>query len=358
MKLVQNNDPNLITQFVQAQSQNQFLQSYDWGEFQKKLGRTIYRFIVVDEEVAPIEEPTKESILGSLLIVKMPLPKGRSYYYIPRGPIVYLQTPVPDQNEMWQTIVRTLKKEFIKKDKALFLRVEPGINKKEKTDLRSILTSKYPVEYLPKTNQPETTLVLNLEPSQEELLNSMHQKTRYNIRLAEKKGIEITSGWAKKDADDFWQLLQQTAERDRFTPHPKDYYFKMIETLGGPWEVADASHVKLYRANYQGKTLAMNIMMSFGDTATYLHGASSNEGRNLMAPYLLQWQAIKDAKARKAKYYDFWGIAPTDNPKHPWAGITRFKKGFGGEVIRYWGMADIVYHSIWYLAYQTFRKFK
>ncbi len=356
MLLLTTEDSALINKFVQAQRPNQFLQSYDWGEFQKTLGRKIYRWLIIDEEASPAEEPTVESIIGSALAVKMPLTRGRSYYYIPRGPVVYTETPVPDQNEMWRTFIKALDKEYIKKDKILFLRIEPAMSKDEKTDLRSILTSRYPVEPQKKAVQPSTTLLLDLTLSQDKLLSEMHQKTRYNIRLAEKKGVQITTGWDKKDAEEFWKLLETTSKRDDFRTHPKEYYMKMIETLGGNWETLDAAHVKLYRASLNGITLAMNLMMSYGDTVTYLHGASSNEGRNLMAPYLLQWQAIKDAQAKKAKYYDFWGIAPTDSPNHPWAGLTRFKKGFGGKQVDYWGVSDVVYHSIWYVAYKLFKK--
>ena len=356
MKLVLQSNVTLYNQFVLAQHPNQFLQSSDWAEFQRRLGRQTRQFLVIDEEVSPIDVPTIESIMAGLMVVTMPLTTGFTYYYIPRGPIVYLQIPVPDQNEMWRTVVAGLRKQFVKRDHALFLRMDPGIAREEPSDLRSILTSKYPVEYLKKSVQPQTTLLLDLTRSEDELLQQMHQKTRYNIRLAEKKGLTITTGWSAKEAADFWKLLQETAERDAFSPHPEHYYATMVEVLGGNWKTRDLCGVQFYRAEHEGKTLAMNLVLSYGDTVTYLHGASSSDGRNLMAPYLLQWQAIKDAKAHGAHYYDFWGIAPTYNPKHPWAGLTRFKKGFNGNVISYWGTQDIVYHSIPYILYRTFRR--
>ncbi|MDD5567218.1 MAG: peptidoglycan bridge formation glycyltransferase FemA/FemB family protein [Patescibacteria group bacterium] len=356
MILVQNPDLKILSQFISAQRPNQFLQSLDWGEFQRKLGRNIYWFIVVDEDVAPPEAPTQEAILASLLLIKMPLRAGFSYYYCPRGPLVYLEVPIPDQNEMWQTIVKSLKKKYAVNDKVLFLRIDPAVSQAEKADLRSILSSRFPVEYLNKSIQPDTTLMLDLNQSEEVLINAMHQKTRYNIRLAEKKGLKISIGWSAKDVADFCKLIQDTSQRDKFKPHTDKYYQTMVETFGGEWDTKEKCRIKIYRAEYQGQTLAMNLMLRFGDTVTYLHGASSNDDRNLMAPYLLQWQAIKDAKAAGASHYDFWGIAPTDDPKHPWAGLTRFKKGFGGKIIRYWGTADIVYHSLWYIFYGLAKK--
>ncbi|MBU0706930.1 peptidoglycan bridge formation glycyltransferase FemA/FemB family protein [Patescibacteria group bacterium] len=356
MKLVLCPSKNILTDFLLAQHPSQFLQSHDWGEFQKSLGRKVYHFLVIDEEVSPADDPTPESIMASLSVVVMPLRKKRTYYYAPRGPVVYLETPVPDQSDMWRTIVADLKSNYMKKDNAIFLRMEPGIEQVERTDLRSILTSDYPVEYLKKSVQPSTTLHLDLSPEPEDILKAMHQKTRYNVRLAEKKGIRITTGWEKKDVEDFWKLLEATSTRDTFTTHSKEYYEKMVEVFGGEWDTRSACRVKLYRAEHEGKTLAINLMMSFGDTVTYLHGASSNEGRNMMAPHLLQWQAIKDARSSGAKVYDFWGVAPTDNKKHPWAGFTRFKKGFGGKIIYYWGTFDVVFRSFWYIAYSLLKK--
>jgi lipid II:glycine glycyltransferase (peptidoglycan interpeptide bridge formation enzyme) len=102
--------------------------------------------------------------------------------------------------------------------------------------------------------------------------------------------------------------------------------------------------------------IAANLMVFYGDTATYLHGASNYAFRALMAPNLLQWNLIQEAKKRGFKYYDFHGIAPNENPKHPWAGVTRFKKGFGGEIANYPGTYDFIYETGWYKIYKLFRK--
>ena len=108
-------------------------------------------------------------------------------------------------------------------------------------------------------------------------------------------------------------------------------------------------------AKHDSEYVAANIMCFFGDTANYLHGASSNKHRDVMAPHLLQWKAVCDAKKDGFKYYDFWGIAPNDDPKHGWAGVTRFKKGFGGEQVNYPGTFDMVVSKKWYLIYKVFR---
>lgn len=276
-----------------------FLQSNEWAEFQKKLGRQIWR-------------------LDNTLAIKYPLPFGQSYLYCPAG-------PVGDVEKL---------KELAKREKVVFLRVEPRTGKIDLTNF---------IETTPV--QPKQTLILDLSKSEKELLNSFHPKTRYNIRLAEKKGVKVE---IKKDATVFWRLIEQTAKRDNFSSHSKDYYSKLIES----------DFVKIFAAEYQGKILAANLVVFFGDTATYLHGASADEDRNLMAPHLLQWSAIKEAKKSGCDYYDFWGVAPTNQPDHSWAGITRFKEGFGGQRIDYAGTWDLPIKRGWYMLYGTIKRMR
>ncbi|NIP32988.1 peptidoglycan bridge formation glycyltransferase FemA/FemB family protein, partial [Candidatus Saccharibacteria bacterium] len=125
----------------------------------------------------------------------------------------------------------------------------------------------------------------------------------------------------------------------KFRAHPKSYYKKILESLGSMAEV--------WFAEYKGKVIAANLMIFWGNTVLYLHGASSRDHKNVMAPYLLHWELIKRAKADGYKYYDFWGIAPPDSPNHPWAGITRFKKGFGGTEVKYPGTFDLAINKFW-----------
>jgi len=172
----------------------------------------------------------------------------------------------------------------------------------------------------------------------------MHQKTRYNIKVAQKHNIKI------KQSDDFnkvWPVFQKTSQRDKFSLHPKKYYLKMLKTV---------PEIKLFCAFKDNAIIAGNLVSAFGDTVTYLHGASDYNYRNLMAPNLLQWEVIKQAKDQSFKYYDFHGVAPDDDKNHPWYGITRFKKGFGGNVKNYPGTFDFIYESGWYKIYKVFRK--
>ena len=169
----------------------------------------------------------------------------------------------------------------------------------------------------------------------------MKPKTRYNIKVAQKHQIKIDRG--ENYFPDFWRLMQKTSLRQEIKPHPQNYYKKMLATLG------EEGIIKLMVAKYQGRVIASNLMVYFGDWAVYLHGASDYEYRQYMAPFLLQWQAITEAKNQGKKYYDFWGV---DEKK--WPGVTRFKKGFGAEknFVEYLGADDEIYSKIWYNIYR------
>ncbi len=324
MEILEVKNSHELNDFVAGQPMSQFLQSGEWADFQESLGRKSWRFLVKDDG----------KIIASAVIVKYPLPFGQSYLYCPRGPIFIKNIPAILFNKL---------KELAKIEKAAFLKIEP---RAEVGDLKKIgFKEAAPV-------QPKNTLVLDLKKSEVDLLNSFHPKTRYNIRLAEKKGVKIRVSTDKKDVEHFWQLIQQTAKRDNFSPHPKEYYSALVEKLG------QAEMLKMFIAEYENKILAINLVIFFGNTAPYLHGASADESRNLMAPHLLQWVAIKEAKNRNCLWYDFWGVAPLNQPEHPWVGVTRFKEGFNGQRIDYVGTWDLPVKRFWYKLYKAIKKFK
>lgn len=305
-------------QLVGGISPNQFLQSWQWGEFQKELGRKVYRI--------KISRGNELAAAGQAIVHELPL--GLRYIYFPRGPVI-APLAVNHDDEFIPLFDNEVKRID---EKAIFVRVE-SIN----------FDFNRPGWRKAKEVQPEHTLILSLDMSEDDLLAAMHQKTRYNIRLAAKRGVAVRR-MEEGEFDKFWNLISMTTERDKFRPHPKRYYEKMLETLGDMAQV--------WFSEYRGKVLAANLMIFWGDTVVYLHGASSNEHRNVMAPYLLHWEMIKKAKAEGFENYDFWGIAPPDEPNHPWAGITRFKKGFGGTEVSYPGTYDLALNKFWYMLYR------
>jgi len=198
--------------------------------------------------------------------------------------------------------------------------------------------------------QPTHTLLLDLNKSEEQILVEMHQKTRYNVRLSEKKDLEFSDN--KIGFDAFWNLMQETARRDKIKLHSKKYYKLMLKI----------SNCRLLVANYKNKMLAGGIFIGFGDTFTYVHGASAGERRDLMAPYFLHWRAIQFAKQNGYQYYDFGGINLDETKdfdfKASWAGITRFKRGFGGEIFSFAGTFEMPIQPKVYKLFQQIKKIR
>jgi len=305
-----NNQKETWNQFV-IKNSGSFLQSWQWGEFQESLNRKIWR-IQVDNLKA--------------LVIKYDLPLGKNYLYCPYGPI---------GKGNFNNFLTEIKK-IDQQEKSIFFKIEPQ---------NKFQISNFKFQTSQKQIQPLKTVILDITKSEQELLSQMHQKTRYNIKLAKRKGVMIEE--SDKKMDDFLRLSKETAKRDNFHIHDQGYYKKMIEVLG------KQGIIKLILAKYKNKVIAANLVCFFGGTVIYLHGASDYNFRSLMAPYLLQWQTILQAKELGFKYYDFWGI----NEKK-WPGVTRFKKGFlprrqtgNGQEITHPGAFDLIFQPLWYKIY-------
>ncbi|PIX98619.1 hypothetical protein COZ22_04565, partial [bacterium (Candidatus Howlettbacteria) CG_4_10_14_3_um_filter_37_10] len=186
---------------------------------------------------------------------------------------------------------------------------------------------------------PENTLLIDLALSEEEMLAQMKPKGRYNIRLAQKKGVVIKTSTDPKDIKTYVDLLQDLESRGKYSGHPERYYFKQFEALSGE------NAGKIYISYFDDKPISAAIMGYADGVATYLHGASSNYHREVMAPYLIQWQAIIDAKNNGFKVYDFWGISPEGQSNHRLSSVTDFKLKFGGIRIADIGSFDLVFNK-------------
>ncbi len=342
-----------LNSFAASLPVGQFLQSWEWGEFQKAAGRKIFRFGVFDNK----------QLVGSALVVQQSLPLGKKYWYCPRGPVINFQFPHPSLPEAkpmagaaitnYQLVLKTLFGAITneaKRQGTLFIKIEPPVERNQQQSITATL-EQYRTRQVSFV-QPQDSWYLDVSKPEGELLQAMHHKTRYNIRLAERKGVTVRQGKLEKDFAAFWRLNKATRQRDQFTSHSREYYHDM-------WKSLPSDFLQLYVAEYQQKIIAANIVIFFGNTATYLHGASADEQRNVMAPHLLQWRQIQAAKKRGLRYYDFWGIAPVGSSKESdWAGITRFKKGFGGEAISYVGTYDLILRKGWYTLYKLAQKIK
>ncbi|MDO8558899.1 MAG: peptidoglycan bridge formation glycyltransferase FemA/FemB family protein, partial [bacterium] len=182
----------------------------------------------------------------------------------------------------------------------------------------------------------------------DELLTAMHHKTRYNIGVADKHGVVVGEDG---NVDSFLRLLKKTAKRDRFNPHPAEYYKKMFDYSGFQTKLYSAKHDGKPFGKAQGEPIAAALILIYGDAGYYLHGASDYECHSLMAPYALHWHIIKQLKAEGLKQYDLWGI-----DARKWPGVTRFKLGWSGQTVEYPGSFDLPISKFWYLVYQLARK--
>lgn len=282
-----------------------FLISSQWRQFQESAGRKTF-------------DVGKDGYA-----VKMELPLGKSYLY----------SNYPDTPKHLDEI-----KKIAKQEGAVFIKFEPmALLQGEIRNLRE-----FGFRHSLKELQPQRTIILDLIKDESQILAKMHQKTRYNIRLAGKRGIKISEAKNKGEYfEEFWKLLSKTAQRDKFHTHTKEYYKKLLAL----------DITKLYFAYKHGEgfheTHAAAVAVFFGGRATYLHGASDYKYRRDMAPHLLHWKIIQDAKDAGMEEYDLWGI-----DKKKWPGVSRFKQGFGGREVEYIGSWDFPINKFWYTLYR------
>jgi len=284
-----------------------FLQSFAWGKFKESLGKKVFRLAVIKTKVSVSDPFTSElKILCITQIIKEPLPILGNFLYVPHGPIFNTKSKQEVFNVLKNKII-----EIAKAEKSAFIRFEPKQGLSFAPELRHFKTS----------IQALYTLKLDLLPPLEEIIACFKQKTRYNIRLAEKKGVRVRVG-SRQDLGSFLALLKITAKRDNFFIYPDDYYIKMYECL------KPKNMIELVVAEIDREILGVFINIFFNKEAIYLHGATSSKKRNLMASYTLMWETIKRAKQKGCETLDLWGVAPENEINHPWYGFTRFKRGF------------------------------
>jgi lipid II:glycine glycyltransferase (peptidoglycan interpeptide bridge formation enzyme) len=317
--------------FLQAHiADGGFLQSNEWMGFQEYTHKKIFHF---------------EGDGCFANIVEYTLPWIGKYWYIPRGPVI--ANDMYDASGSARFLADIVKK--AKQENIGWIRTEPA------GEAMIRLWSEASEMTIKKTRhdtQPKEILVMPINGTEEDILSEMKSKTRYNIRLAQKKGVKIFTSHEQKHIDAFCDLVEITAKRDGITPHSREYYQKMLQVI--PDDM-----LELYLAEYDGKIIAANLVVFFGEYATYLHGASGNDCREVMAPYLLQWQQMQDAKKNGCRYYDFGGVR-TGDEKHKWAGITRFKQGFAPkqDAIRFLGSYDVILSQYRYRAYIALQSLK
>jgi lipid II:glycine glycyltransferase (peptidoglycan interpeptide bridge formation enzyme) len=340
------------------------LQSFEWGEFREKTGVKVIRRGFFDKD---------KLINGFQLTI----------HKIPKTP--YTIGYLPKAEMPTEEVIEELKK-IGKEEKCLFIQLEPNVVLKRHSG---------EVQNLSKANQDDGrdsghvhcvqcenlrcrqarmtklglisaahplftkyTFVLDLTKSEEELLKDMHQKSRYNIRVALKHDVKVFEDNSEKAFETYWKITEETTKRQKFYAHTKQYHQHQWETFAHDAKT-DQLTSHLFTATYDGKVLTTLLFFVFHDTLYYPYGASSNEHRNVMHSNLAMWEGIKFGQKLGLKKFDMWGaMDPNPDQKDPWYGFHNFKQKFGPEHVEFIGSFDLVINPALYQGYKIADKLR
>lgn len=296
------------------------LQSKYWANFKKKYGWKIHK-------------------IDKVRVFEKKLPFGKSFFYIPEIS--------SDQHSMFG-IRKLLSKiePLAKKHKAIFLRIEPLEEDSRIKDIFKKEGFRRAFEEI----QPRFRQWIDLDKSEDEILKNMKSKGRYNVRLAKRRGVKVVKSESPKDIEILYRLYKETAMREGFPPRPKKYFINLFH------ELFAKKNAMFFIAMYQGRPTAALFVTFYDKIASFLYGGSSSRDRNVMSPYLVHWEAIKEAKNRGMEIYDMLAIAPREDEKHKHYGLRRFKKQFGGRQVNLVGGWDMVYSKFWYFLFRIAEK--
>lgn len=303
------------------------LQSWEWGDVKRASGWAALRVLV--------EAPDGSARAACSVLRKKPGPGVAPLLYAPRGPVF---TGEEDLHALIEVVRDHAEGAFMFKCDPPVEPASPHATALARAGLVEARSGAFG------GIQPTAVMVLDLVPDEDKILEGFKPKWRYNIRLAERKGVTVREG-ARTDVDGFYGLLLETARRDGFVVRGRTYFHTLWDTL------EPAGMLKLFIAEYESSPIAGILCTMMGDRVVYNYGASSNEHRNAMPNHLLQWTAIRWAAAAGYSLYDFRGVSPLRNgePAEPHiAGLNRFKEGFGARYVEYAGPFDLPLRRGWY----------
>lgn len=324
------------TEFLEKHERCNFQQSIEWSKV-----KSFWKNEIV------LAEDENGKIIGSISILVRKIPVFGYMMYSSRGPVC----DIYDESVLKQLTEGA--KEIAKKYNAFVFKIEPDI-KSDDQEFRKVITNlgykiKDDAKNFREEIQPRYVFRLDIKgKTEDEVFAGFHQKTRYNIRLATKKGVVVKEG-TREDLKEFHKIMIETGSRDGFIIRPLEYFEKMYDELA-------PNHMKLLMAYHEDKPISGVIPIMYGNKTWYLYGASSNEHRNLMPNYLLQWEMIKMAIQNKSDIYDLRGVSGVVDENHPQYGLYRFKKGFGAEFTEFIGEVYMPYKSLKYNLYKFSEK--
>lgn len=330
--------------FLVRQKFSPFLQSWAMGEVYRETGQEPMRLEIRDSD----------TIQGICQAIVVPARRGK-HLAVSYGPVLSKAVNI-------EPLIEELTRIAKEKD-CCFLRISPfwKADSKEASELKGKPSPLHMLAehiwYLPLHKNHPWSPSANEEGqrTEDEILKEMRKNTRNLIRRAEREGVEIIrSQDPLKDLPKFIKLHEETRKRHHFTPYTNAFFEAQVRNF------APQNDCILYLAKYQGEVIASSMHMHLGGETSYHHGASTHKYSKIPASYLLQWTAIQDAIARGDHTYSFWGIAPEGVKKHPFAGVTLFKRGFGGELLELTHCVDIPITKKYYLTrtFETIRKWR
>lgn len=312
--------------FVLSQN-GPFLQSSSWEQFQKSTGKKVLFLEDYDWQA---------------LIIINPLRFGKTYFYVPYGPI--WDKEKNSERIILENFLNKLKS-IAKEYNAIFLKIEPQTSDEKIAAIARNLGFKK----AEKSIQPEDSLIIDIARPEKEILESFEKRCRNEIKLADKKNVSLYADNTDIGIKNFMELLEKTAKRDSFRTHPLAYYDALIKSL------KPAGQVDLFFAKIGQDIISACVIVYFGDTASYIHAASAGHYR---AANALVWTAMREAKKKQCARFDLYGVAPLSAVEsHPWRGLTKFKESFGGARTHYIGAFDYPFSKFWFNLYKFGKKY-
>jgi len=345
LKIKEIKEKEIWENFLLECDEKTFLQSWNWGEFQKMMGNKIWRLGIFENG-----EP-----FSVALVIKVEARRG-TFLFVPHGPNI--KSKIKNQKLKILEILLAKLKEIAKEEKCDFIRIAPILERSEGNIkiFKNLGFREAPIHI-----HPELTWQLGITPSEENLLMQMRKTTRYLIRQVQKnEEIKIEKSNKIEDVEKFNALYQEVARRQNFVPFPLDYLKNEFLSF------LPDNQISIFFGKYKGEVISSGIFIFWQGICFYHHGASSLKYPKTPVSYLLLWEAIKEAKKRGCQNLNFWGIAPITSDfrlqtsDHPWAGLTLFKMGFGGYKKEYLKTQDLPLSPKYWLTYffEKMRKIK
>lgn len=335
IKINEIKDKSIWDNFLDSHSPNTFLQTWEWGEAQASLHNKIFRLGIFSDD----------QLVGLAFVYKIVARRG-SFLFCPHGPILNCEI-----EKVFNDFIVYIKN-IASKEKVDFIRMSPLIPNSEKN--KQIFFENNFREAPVHMMHPELAWILDISLSEEELFKAMKKRHRNSVSRAKREGVEIIQTQEVEDIDKFYGIYKRTADRQNFVPFSKEYVKKEFKIF------LQNNKASLFFAYYNNEIIATAIIIFSHDSGFYHHGASIRKYSNIPASEFLQWSAILECKKRGLSKYNFWGIAPENAKNHPWFGLTKFKKGFGGYSEEYLHVKDLPLSKKYWLNYiiETVRKIK